>query len=132
MFELASLFAISFAAATLLPLASEGVLIGLVLAGDIPALSLWLAASAGNILGGVVNIALGRWGARWIRIPPVTPRLDYLLRHYGVWSLLGAWLPVIGDPLCVLAGWLRWPWLPCVAAMAVGKALRYAGLIWLL
>ena len=49
----------------------------------------------------------------------------YWLRKYGAKACLLSWLPVIGDPLCAVAGWLRLPFLPCVAYMAVGKFLRY-------
>jgi len=62
-------------------------------------------------------------------------RAQHWYQRHGKWTLLLSWLPVVGDPLCAVAGWLRLPFWPCVAYMAVGKFARYlvmtAGLIYL-
>ena len=57
-------------------------------------------------------------------------RALHWLERLGPAACLGAWLPIIGDPLCVVAGYLRLPFWPCLAYMAVGKALRYGVLVW--
>ncbi len=129
-----TLFLSAFLAATLLPLSSELVLLGLLAAGY-PALSLWLAATAGNVLGSLVNWLLGRYllhfqGHRWF--PVSAAALERGARHfqrYGRWSLLFAWLPVVGDPLTLIAGVLRTPLLPFLLLVTLGKGGRYAVLI---
>ena len=129
------LFASALLAATVLPFSSEAVLAGLYAFDRYDAVLLWLAASAGNTLGALVNWVLGRFCLVWQehRLFPVTPeRLEKGQRwfaRYGVWSLLFAWLPVLGDPLTFAAGILRvnvWLFLVLVA---VGKAGRYAAVL---
>lgn len=143
---LAGLFLASFLAATLLPGGSEAVLAALLLAHPeqaIPALAL---ATLGNTLGGMSTYALGRvLPEKVMRSGTQTDgadeaaadegramkQLDALRRH-GAPALLLAWAPVIGDALCVAAGWLRLPWLPCAVWMAIGKGMRYIAVAWLL
>ncbi len=128
------LFASAFLAATILPLSSEAVLAGLlaVRAGE-TALLLTVATLA-NTLGSVVNWGLGRLIERYRGRPwfPVGPeryaRAETQFRRYGLWSLLFAWLPVVGDPLTVVAGALRTPLLPFVILVGLGKAARYAAI----
>ncbi|MDH3596410.1 MAG: DedA family protein [Rhodospirillales bacterium] len=129
------LFASAFLAATLLPMSSEAVLAALTAASGHEALVLWLAASTGNTLGALVNWALGRFCLHWRerRWFPVKPdqlaRAGAWFRRYGLWSLLFAWLPVVGDPLTFVGGILRvnvWLFLLLVGA---GKAARYAAVI---
>ncbi|NDC61646.1 MAG: DedA family protein [Betaproteobacteria bacterium] len=129
------LFACSVLSATLLPLGSEPVLLA-VLALH-PAL-LWLAllvATVGNTLGGAIGWWMGwgaeRWRAHRLQTDLVTVQMRALrwLERLGPAACLGAWLPIIGDPLCVVAGYLRLPFWPCVAYMAVGKAMRYVVLV---
>jgi membrane protein YqaA with SNARE-associated domain len=90
----------------------------------------------GNTLGGAIGWWMG-WGterlmAKHLHQDHVTIHIRALrwLERIGPAACLGAWLPIIGDPLCVVAGYLRLPFWPCVAFMAVGKALRYAMLVW--
>lgn len=118
-----SLFASSFLSATLLPGSSEVLLVALLLAGKAPAAGLVLIAAVGNTFGGLTNIFMGR-------LLPLKQGRKYdtalaWLRRLGPAALLFGWLPVIGDLLCVLAGWLRFSWLPVVLFLAVGKTLRY-------
>ena len=133
---LAILFVCATLAATLLPLGSEPVLLALL--SFHPQL-LWpalLVATVGNTLGGAIGWWMG-WGAerlmaKHLHQDHVTIHMRALrwLERIGPAACLGAWLPIIGDPLCVVAGYLRLPFWPCVAFMAVGKALRYAMLVW--
>lgn len=127
-YGLSTLFVVAFLSATLLPGGSEPALFGLLkLNPDLfwPAL---LVATAGNTLGGMVSWALG-WGAhgladRYLHSRHHVKALAWLQR-LGPKACLLAWVPVIGDPLCAVAGWLRLPFWPCAAYMGIGKFLRY-------
>lgn len=134
-YGLAVLFAASLLAATLLPLGSEPVLLGLIAIN--PSL-LWpalIVATVGNTLGGVVGWWMGlgaeRWMSQYLHQDKVTHHTRALrwLQRVGPVACLGAWMPIIGDPLCVVAGYLRLPLLPCTLYMAIGKALRYGVLV---
>jgi len=119
-----SLFGSSFLSATLLPGSSEAVLIALLIAQKGSVYGLLVAASVGNTLGGLTNIFLGRLmppkgQGRWHDTAMTW------LHRLGPAALLLSWLPVVGDLLCVLAGWLRFAWLPSVLFLAMGKTLRY-------
>ncbi len=119
MSELATLFAASFAAATLIPLPSEAALFAYVhVYPDRAALAV-AVATAGNTAGGMTSYALGR----------LVPQreLKYLgtVKSYGAPVLLLAWLPLVGDALCVAAGWLRIHWAAALGFMAVGRLARY-------
>jgi membrane protein YqaA with SNARE-associated domain len=126
------LFLSAFLAATVLPVSSEAVLVGLLATRTGDPLALFLVATAGNTLGSVANWLLGRGIARFRERPwfPVSPqRYEAASRQfarYGVWSLLFAWLPVVGDALTLVAGALRVRLLPFVVLVAIGKAARYA------
>ena len=118
--SLFSLFIYSFLAATLLPGGSEVVLIGVLkLHPELfwPAL---LLGTFGNTLGGMVTFGMG-----WL-LPP-TRQLKHVekLRRYGTPALLLAWVPVIGDALCLATGWLRLNWWQAAMFMALGKFARY-------
>lgn len=125
------LFTSAFLAATVLPGSSEALLAGLLLAGrEDPAL-LVAIATVGNVLGSVVNWVCGRFlsvyrDRRWF---PVSPRrFDQAVgwfNRFGLWSLLFAWAPVVGDPLTVIAGTLRTPLLPFLVLVTLGKFARY-------
>lgn len=125
------LFVAAFAAATILPLQSEAVLVGLLLSGNYPAAALIAVASTGNVLGSAVNWLLGigieRFKDRaWF--PPSTERLAQAqswYQRYGKWSLLGSWLPIIGDPLTVAAGVLKEPFWMFLILVTVAKVGRY-------
>ncbi|MCF6111030.1 YqaA family protein [Mesorhizobium muleiense] len=125
------LFAIAFAAATILPAQSEAALAGLLAMGSLSPAMLVLVASLGNVLGAVVNWGLGRGIERfrdkpWFPLRPATlNRATNWYRRYGRWSLLLSWMPIIGDPLTVVAGALREPLWSFVAIVAVAKVSRY-------
>lgn len=131
-----SLFFTAFIAATLFPLSSEALLAALIYQ-KYSLLLLWLAATAGNSLGSCVNWYLGRQCLRWQdkRWFPVTPlqlaRAQQRFQRYGPFSLLLAWVPVIGDPLTFVAGIMRVPFTQFVVLVLLGKAVRYAVVIWL-
>jgi membrane protein YqaA with SNARE-associated domain len=135
------LFLTALAAATLLPAQSEALLAALLLNGYAP----WLVvavASAGNVLGAVINWALGRGverlrGRRWFPVSETAlERAQRWYARWGRWSLLLSWLPVIGDPLTVVAGVLREPLPMFLLLVGVAKVARYvvvaaAALHWL-
>ncbi|KPC27944.1 Uncharacterized protein ABJ99_0013 [Pseudomonas syringae pv. cilantro] len=134
MFELTSylgLFLVAFGAATLLPLQSEAVLVGMLLSERYVTLLLLLTATAGNVLGSVVNWYLGRSierfrHKRWF---PISERhLDKAqttYRRYGRWALLFSWVPIIGDPITMIAGVMREPLWSFLLVVTLAKALRY-------
>jgi len=118
--SLATLFTSSFLAATLLPGGSEAVLFGVLKLHPQQFWSALAVATLGNTLGGMSSYLIGR-------IIPQTKPLKGLatLQQYGSTMLLLAWVPIIGDPLCVAAGWLRLnPWLSALF-IAIGKFARY-------
>lgn len=122
--SLASLFASSFLSSTLLPGNSEVVLVAMLLSGVSQPWLLVLIATMGNSLGGLTNVILGRLfplreTSRW------QEKAVYWLQRFGPVALLLSWMPVIGDLLCLLAGWLRLSWWPVVFFLCLGKALRY-------
>lgn len=126
----AGLFLAALAAATILPMQSEAVLVGLLLADYSPAL-LVTVASVGNVLGSVINWLLGRGIERFRDRPwfPVSEarfdRAQCWYRRYGRWSLLLSWMPIIGDPLTVVAGVLREPLPVFLLLVAIAKIGRY-------
>lgn len=127
-YNLSTVFVVSFISATLLPMGSEPVVFGLVqLRPDL----FWpvvLVATVGNTLGGGVSWwmgwatqkAMGRYGHSTNHLRA----LNWLTRM-GPKACLLAWLPLVGDPLCAVAGWLKLPFWPCLAYMAIGKFARY-------
>ncbi len=134
---LSTVFVVAMVSATLLPMGSEPAVFALVkLNPDLfwPAV---LVATAGNTLGGAITYGMGL-GAH-TAIDRTRHRrtelhaLDWLER-FGPRACLLAWLPLVGDPLCAVAGWLKMPFWPCLAYMAMGKLARYitmtAGLLW--
>lgn len=128
------LFASAFLAATVLPAQSEGVLVGLLLTGRFETWLLILAASAGNVLGSVVNWLLGRFiarfeGSRWFPRKDRMAPAERWYRRYGRWSLLLSWMPIIGDPLTVIAGALREPLSSFVILVGIAKTCRYLALV---
>ena len=125
------LFTAALVAATILPMQSEVVLAALLLNGDQPAAALLLVASVGNILGSVINWVLGRSLDRlrsrfWAKPDPqALVRATDWYQRWGKWTLLLSWAPFIGDPLTVVAGVLREPFLPFLALVSVAKVGRY-------
>ncbi|AZO24681.1 DedA family protein [Mesorhizobium sp. M1E.F.Ca.ET.045.02.1.1] len=128
------LFLAAFVAATILPLQSEAVLVGLLLAGTHSPAALVLVATIGNVLGSAVNWLLGcgidRFRDRkWFPAKPAAlDRAAARYHRYGRWSLLLSWAPVIGDPLTVMAGVLREPLWSFLAIVTIAKAGRYLAL----
>jgi membrane protein YqaA with SNARE-associated domain len=131
MFELAGLFWAAFLSATILPGSSEAALLALMALGSWSLTVLVAVATVGNTLGSVVNWVLGLYVERWRNHPrfPVKPAefetYQAWYRKWGVWSLLLAWVPVIGDPLTVMAGVMRTPLWLFVLVTGVGKLARY-------
>lgn len=125
------LFTAAFAAATLLPAQSEAVLVGLLLHGGYNATALLAVATLGNVLGSVLNWLLGRSverlrHKRWF--PVSDHQLENAQRRYhrfGRWSLLLSWVPIIGDPLTVIAGTLREPLWSFLLLVTLAKGGRY-------
>ena len=124
------MLASAFLAATIVPFSSEVTLVAAIAAGG--ALH-WLiaAASLGNTLGAIVNWGLGRYvehfrGRRWFPADArQLERAQTWFHRYGTWSLLFAWVPVVGEPLTVIAGAMRVRIVPFVVLVAAGKTLRY-------
>nr|WP_178112358.1 YqaA family protein [Pseudomonas sp. WS 5019] len=125
------LFLAAFGAATLLPMQSEAVLVGLLLAAEQPPALLLLVATTGNVLGSAANWLLGRYiehlrHIRWFPVPEdKLQRARQAYQRYGRWSLLLSWVPIIGDPLTVIAGVLREPFWSFLLIVLVAKAGRY-------
>ena len=126
-----SLFAISFLAATILPFSSELTLAGLIATSNYDSLLLLIAVSIGNILGSVINWILGFY-SRNLTTKKWFPFKDKQIENsskwfnkLGKWSLLFAWIPIIGDPLTLVAGLLRVRFLDFIILVAIGKVSRY-------
>ncbi len=124
------LFLSAFAAATILPMQSEAALVAALLA-DYPPWLVIATASVGNVLGSAVNWLLGRGierfrSRRWFPIKEgAFDRTQRWYRRYGKWSLLLSWVPVIGDPLTVMAGVLREPFPVFLLLVTIAKVGRY-------
>lgn len=131
MLALTGLFLAALLAATLVPAQSEAVLVGLLLAGTHPVWLLLVVATAGNVLGAIVNWAIGRWIGHLGDHPraPVSAarraRAEAWYRRWGWISLFGSWLPIVGDPLTVVAGALREPLWRFTIVVSLAKAGRY-------
>jgi membrane protein YqaA with SNARE-associated domain len=119
---LATLFLAAFVSATVLPANSEVVLVAVLMAFPERSVHALAVATLGNTLGGATTYGIGRWLAK--RKAPEARALEWA-RRYGAVALLLSWVPVVGDALCAAAGWLRLPFWRCLAAMALGKLLRY-------
>ena len=128
---LTSVFLISFISATLLPLGSEPAVFAVIKANPSLYWAVILVATVGNTLGGVVDYWMGYRAKQAFARERDSVWFRWLAR-YGAKTMLLAWLPGIGDPLCTLGGWLKLPFWPSVAYMAVGKFLRYIAMTALL
>ncbi|MFJ3408571.1 YqaA family protein [Pseudomonas protegens] len=127
------LFLAAFGAATLLPLQSEALLVGLLHNSQLAVLGLWLVATLGNVLGSLVNWWLGQRlehykERRWF---PVSSRHLERAQRYGHWTLLLSWMPLIGDPLTLVAGVMGEPLKRFLLLVTLAKGARYAVLAWL-
>jgi membrane protein YqaA with SNARE-associated domain len=131
-----ALFLLSFLASTLIPLGSEWLLVAMLLQNHDPVLSVALA-SVGNYLGACTTYAIGIYGGpllvrKVLRIDEAAEqRADRLYARYGSWSLLFSWLPVIGDPLCLVGGLLKVRFVRFSLLVFSGKLARYAAVAWL-
>jgi membrane protein YqaA with SNARE-associated domain len=132
----AALFTISFLASTMLPLGSEWLLVMMLVNGYDPVLSVG-TATAGNYLGAVTTYLIGMYGGNWLvdKVLRVSPgQQERARRHYqryGSFSLLFSWLPIIGDPLCMVGGVLRINFGLFTLLVASGKLARYAVTAWI-
>ena len=136
-YGLSTVFVVATLSATLLPMGSEPVVFGLVKLNPSLFWPAVLVATAGNTLGGAISWAMGVGAHRAVdRARGKATEMQALrwLERFGPKACLLSWLPAVGDPLCAVAGWLKMPFWPCLAYMAVGKFLRYvtmtAGLLW--
>jgi membrane protein YqaA with SNARE-associated domain len=126
-----ALFLLSFLASTLIPLGSEWLLVTLIVQGFAP-VSVVLVASAGNLLGACTSYGIGICGSDFLitRILRMgeqeRTRAESFFARYGSWGLLLSWLPVIGDPLCVIAGMMKVGFGRFTLLVLTGKAARYA------
>ena len=133
-----SLFIISFLAATILPFSSELTLAGLMATSSYDNLLLLLVASLGNVLGSAVNWILGFYSRnlstkKWF--PFKDEQIEKSSRwfnKFGRWSLLFAWVPIIGDPLTLAAGLLRVRFVEFLILVTIGKVSRYVVILYLL
>lgn len=137
MFEqwgLTGLFVSAAISASLFPGGSEVILLWLANQQLYSESTLLLVATTGNTLGGMSSWVVGYWLRRRLRLPAWLDKTRYQqamgrIRQRGAVVLLLSWLPLIGDPLCLVAGWLRIGWLPALIFIALGKAARYAVLL---
>ena len=126
-----SLFSFSFLAATVLPFSSELTLAGLISTSNYDNLLLLVVASFGNVLGSVFNWSLGFYSRnlsakKWFPFKETQiERSSKWFSKFGKWSLLFAWLPIVGDPLTFVAGLLRVRFLDFIILVAIGKVSRY-------
>ena len=133
-----SLFIISFLAATILPFSSELTLSGLMATSSFDNLLLLVFASLGNILGSVVNWILGFYSRnlstkRWFPFKDKQiEKSSKWFNRFGRWSLLFAWVPIIGDPLTLVAGLLRVKFVEFLILVTIGKVSRYLIIFYLL
>ena len=136
-FGLSTVFIVSFISATLLPVGSEAAVFGLVKINPDLFWQAIVVATVGNTLGGAVSWAMGYGAHRMVdKYGHSASHLRALrwLERLGPKACLLSWLPAVGDPLCAVAGWLRFAFWPCIFYMAIGKFLRYlimtAALLW--
>lgn len=142
---LLGLFLSALLAATILPLSSELVLSAIIVQGADPALAICVA-SLGNVLGAVINYGLGYWlatgllqdgflqtrlGQRWRLSDAQYLRAQRRFQRFGLWSLSLAWVPIIGDPLTVVAGAMRVSFTWFLVLVSLGKIARYVAVAYL-
>ena len=132
------LFIISFLAATILPLSSELVLSTMLLTDSFDKYLLLVVASFGNIFGSSVNWYLGKKilifkDKKWFPVnEKQIAKSEMYFKKYGIWSLLLAWVPIIGDPLTVIAGILRVNFFTFLLLVSISKTSRYIFLIFII
>lgn len=133
-----SLFGISLLAATILPAQSELALSAMLISGRFDPWLLILTATTGNVIGSLLNWFMGRYldryrGRRWFPVSEAKQaRAESIFKRWGYWTLLLSWVPIIGDPLTVVAGFLRVPlklFLPIVLLAKAGRYIAISGVI---
>ncbi len=136
-YGLSTVFVVALVSATLLPMGSEPAVFGLVKLNPEMFWPAVAVATAGNTAGGAISYWMGYGAERaYERVTHRHAELRALawLERFGPRACLLAWLPIVGDPLCAVAGWLRMAFWPCVLYMAIGKFARYltmtAALLW--
>lgn len=132
---LPAVFVIAFVSATLLPMGSEPAVAALVQSRPELFWPAVLVATVGNTLGGALTWWMGRGAGRLapkLHDQTAEARAMRWLTHFGPKACLLSWLPVVGDPLCAVAGWLQMPFWPCTVYMALGKFARYATMTWVI
>ena len=136
-FGLSTVFVVSFISATLLPLGSEPAVFGLIKINPELFWPAIVVATVADTLGGGVSWWMGLGAHKVVdkaRGYQTDVRALKWLERFGAKACLLSWLPVVGDPLCAVAGWLKLPFWPCLGYMAVGKFLRYlmmtSSLVW--
>jgi membrane protein YqaA with SNARE-associated domain len=131
-----ALFTLSFLASTLIPLGSEWLLVAMLMQRHDPLVTVTVA-TVGNYLGACTSYFIGISGGdflirKLLRINDAErSRAERFFGKYGSWSLLLSWLPLIGDPLCLVGGVLKIPFGRFSILVASGKAIRYAAVAWL-
>lgn len=131
-----ALFSISLLASSLVPIGSEWLLVLMLTRGYDPVYTV-LTATAGNYLGGVTTYLVGIYGGSWLieNILRVShdqqQKAQIYYRRYGAYSLLFSWVPIIGDPLCLVGGMLRINFALFTLLVASGKLIRYAVTAWI-
>ena len=136
-YGLSTVFIIALISATLLPMGSEPAVFGLVKLNPELFWPAVIVATAGNTVGGAITWWMGYGAERAYEHyahKRISLRALTWLERFGAKACLLAWLPIVGDPLCAVAGWLKLPFWPCVGYMAIGKFIRYVlmtgGLLW--
>ena len=127
-FGLTTVFLVAVVSASLLPLGSEPAVFGLIQLNPELFWPAILVATAGNTLGGAISWWMGLGAHKAVdrvRGGQTQVRALAWLKRFGARACLLSWLPVVGDPLCAVAGWLKLPFWPCVFYMAIGKFFRY-------
>lgn len=120
------LFLSGFLSATLLPGGSEAGLLATLGLNQYSTFIVISVATIGNTLGGLTNYWLGLWLPNRTQDEKHGHKALQWLEKYGYWGLFFSWLPIIGDPLCLAAGWLRMSFLPVLWLVLIGKAFRYS------
>ena len=130
-----TLFAVSFASATLLPMGSEVLLLYDISLGY-SLVWIWLFATLGNTLGSVVNYILGYKGEEYLESKDYLQKesiskYKHYFQRYGGWLILLAWMPIIGDPITFIAGVLKYKFRYFVILVTISKGIRYMVVIWM-
>jgi membrane protein YqaA with SNARE-associated domain len=120
------LFSTSFLSSTLLPGGSEAALIATLHLNEHAVWFIVVVATIGNTLGGITNYLLGYLLPDKTSSEKQSHRALGWIKKHGYWTLLLSWLPIIGDPLCLVAGWLRMRFWICLVMILAGKAARYS------